>query len=1021
MAAKLEQSPEQTSSLPLLRDGQTSLVAPSQASPAPSPRHRAALWAQEVRQRLKRGDNLEEDVRTLKKELIAVFITALQQDSRSAWVFLHEVLCLLEPLKESLDFPEIKPEIVHYIERVLHHVTLHKERLFDLQISESLCKVFPKEVGKVNHYGTRPSNNYGAPVIKLSSVSPQKSSHTPRHGMLLPDNTNPYAPVLPREDEPMLFAKPLTIGDLRSSIAGVAMEMAARESIWSHHFGTVTTALATDIIDPPDQTKPDLQVSMTNRQTPRSSVSSLSGSQKDSKTPRIQEEKVIDMTGREAVEYFAKLHHIGKIQSIYFNKVENRHYRPYDLRSVAKNKADSEHYVFSTFGVLHVYPDQPSESLSLAEWQREAVLWTAVSSIPFFKQFLIRKMFCKWRYNKRYLDFLRRQDNLTANLLPAVPAFGAAILQVSRLLKELITVKFLPFDVDKTYQLADFENYVNYKNIQAEKFLEKFFRYCKMVMDVTAEESFKKLKYCEDQVKKKTVFSKDSLHMQRVKKENRAENLRKARSETGRLGNFVKLVDQVIVEHMFYICKNQVISFVDQVLKIGDEAPRDGFFKANLILTKQDVLGLSPPSDRFIKVLASTLKGIPTVLTCNAIPIDGSVPPDQDILGDDTESSAPTKSDAAKSVENVRIAERRKSTAKSSLKQDSHYNLGDRDKAMSSQATPAGETTAGETTTGEATDVESQVGMSKSVLGDDGVMLPDLPRQGTVTKEQDLMGVATPDLVVRADERRLVVMGEGFMGQYDPLSRANLEDKLDKDMEYQQALQEHSKIICAGLEEIDQYCERAAWIHPIHIFCKKWNDKSLKEFKGMAAYTIEQRLTELRQWSERIRNFDKSFSTENNLFYIDCMAIHEVLLPRLNYIYQEVVTFVAEEAKTLATSFCEEMEEVLQNMKDKRASVDAFARFAKNFNIYKKNAPQYQQRMEYIKSLFEVIRMGYRQLSPEEEKIEENVSAAGEAFMLQMQDASEFVNTQTPLMTKLLEDTFQVDWENFFMFFSLKI
>ncbi|XP_069111192.1 dynein heavy chain domain-containing protein 1-like isoform X2 [Argopecten irradians] len=713
------------------------------------------------------------------------------------------------------------------------------------------------------------------------------------------------------------------------------------------------------------------------------------------------------MTGREAVEYFAKLHHIGKIQSIYFNKVENRHYRPYDLRSVAKNKADPEHYVFSTFGVLHVYPDQPNESLSLSEWQREAVLWTAVSSIPFFKQFLIRKMFRKWRYNKRYLDFLRRQDNLTATLLPAVPAFGAAILQVSRLLKELITVKFLPFDVDKAYQLSEFENYVNYKNIQAEKFLEKFFRYCKMVMDVTAEESFKKLKYCEDQVKKKTVFSKDSLHMQRVKKENRAENLRKARSETGRLGNFVKLVDQVIVEHMFSICKNQVISFVDKVLKIGDEAPREGFFKANLILTKQDVLGLSPPPDRFIKVLASTLKGIPTVLTSNAIPIDGSVPPDQDTLGDDTESSAPTKSDAAKSVENVRIAERRKSTAKSSLKQDSHYNLGDRDKAMSSQATPAGETTAGETTTGEATDVESQVGISKSVLGDDGVMLPDLPRQETVTKEQDLMGVATPDLVVRADEGRLVVMGEGFMGQYDPLSRANLEDKLDKDTEYQQALEEHSKIICAGLEEIDQYCERASWIHPIHNFCKKWNDKSLKEFKGMAAYTIEQRLTELRQWSERIRNFDKSFCTENNLFYIDCIAIHEVLLPRLNDIYQEVVTFVAEEAKTLATSFCEEMEEVLQNMKDKRASVDAFARFAKNFNIYKKNAPQYQQRMEYIKSLFEVVRMGYRQLSPEEEKNEENVSAAGEAFMLQMQDASEFVNTQTPLMTKLLEDTFQ--------------
>lgn len=71
-------------------------------------------------------------------------------------------------------------------------------------------------------------------------------------------------------------------------------------------------------------------------------------------------------------------------------------------------------------------------------------------------------------------------------------------------------------------------------------------------------------------------------------------------------------------------------------------------------------------------------------------------------------------------------------------------------------------------------------------------------------------------------------------------------------------------------------------------------------------------MTEFRQWSERVRNFDKNFITENNLFVIDCTAIHEVLLPHLNDIYQEVVTYVAEEAKALAEGFCCEMKEVLE-------------------------------------------------------------------------------------------------------------
>ena len=54
-----------------------------------------------------------------------------------------------------------------------------------------------------------------------------------------------------------------------------------------------------------------------------------------------------------------------------------------------------------------------------------------------------------------------------------------------------------------------------------------------------------------------------------------------------RLGNFVKLVDQMVVEHLFHITKTQVLAFTDTVLAIGPLAPRDGFFKANLVFNKQ--------------------------------------------------------------------------------------------------------------------------------------------------------------------------------------------------------------------------------------------------------------------------------------------------------------------------------------------------------------------------------------------------------------------------------------------------
>ena len=99
------------------------------------------------------------------------------------------------------------------------------------------------------------------------------------------------------------------------------------------------------------------------------------------------------MNGRDAVEYFTTCYHTGKIKFMYFNIAPNRVYRPYDLIACAKNKANPEHYVFSTFGVLHVFPKQPAESQSLAEWQREAVLFNACSVLPFFKHYIIKKMF----------------------------------------------------------------------------------------------------------------------------------------------------------------------------------------------------------------------------------------------------------------------------------------------------------------------------------------------------------------------------------------------------------------------------------------------------------------------------------------------------------------------------------------------------------------------------------------------------------------------------------------------------
>lgn len=58
---------------------------------------------------------------------------------------------------------------------------------------------------------------------------------------------------------------------------------------------------------------------------------------------------------------------------------------------VPPNKVNSEHYIFSPFGVLHVHPVEGSEAMTLGTWHHSSVLWQQLQFIPFFKYFLLRK------------------------------------------------------------------------------------------------------------------------------------------------------------------------------------------------------------------------------------------------------------------------------------------------------------------------------------------------------------------------------------------------------------------------------------------------------------------------------------------------------------------------------------------------------------------------------------------------------------------------------------------------------
>ncbi|XP_077979356.1 dynein heavy chain domain-containing protein 1-like [Glandiceps talaboti] len=944
------------SKLPLLPDTRSLVSRSSTAMSTKSVNitQQVALWASDVIARIDESIKnkklvRDEDTRQLTIELVAVFITSLQQDSHPYWMYLYEVLNVVAPY---VDHIQPNQQVTHYLERLYHHSQTHKEQLFDIPLLDRMMTIFPKEMTRIQKSGGN-SRNYRTPLPpQLVVSSPRRSTQTQ---LRFSNGNNPFMLEHP-DDVDKVRPKPLCFGDLAKSLPAVVAETAKREAVWSEGYGLIAQAMQTDLPEPPvaESTAAKQGETGEERQTWPVDPALFKDDLTVSEDAEEKHEQP-PMTGKEVVELFGKGRHLGQVKFVYLNKAPSRHFRPYDLITVPKHKANpNEHWVMSCFGVLHVYKKKPAETMTLHEWHRECVLWSAITKLPFFKYFLVQKAFLRWKANMKFGDYCRIRNDLDNALIPNVPSFGAALLQISKLLQELGTIQFLPLELTQCYTLAQFEQNVLNKKKAAEALLEKFFNYCKLVVDMICEQTFDKLKFCENQARhQKAVQSKESLYVQRMKKEQREENLKLAKEEAGKLGNFVRLVDQMLLAHLVALARANISTFVGQTMQAGKEANRDGLYKTKLIFTAKSVLTLYPSKDKLLKAVSDILHSIPVVLCEMAQPMDVV-----------TQAPSPTL----------------KSESTNTRKRSSDKTLTPR--GGSEMATTAG---------------------SQSV---DTITHPTIASPVEATKSEDNIGVATPDLCVRPTTKMLID-GQGFMGQYSPLSKGNLADKLSNDEQVSEFLTLHKDIMISALADVDQFCKDHTWLADIHQFVRSWSLESCKVFKRAEAYTIETKLGEIRGWTEQVKNVDRFIVSENGLMYVDCGAIQEDIVPGLTGAFRDLLNYTANQAKGLSIAFSTEVKGVITGMKEKNTDIAAFAEYAKQYITYKNKTAALQAEVEYIKSLFEVIRLSYRALTSDEEKHEEKVWQSWEAFLLQLQDASDFVNTQTPIKSQELEETFQ--------------
>ncbi|EDV26240.1 uncharacterized protein TRIADDRAFT_54030 [Trichoplax adhaerens] len=493
----------------------------------------------------------EEDIAIIREHLTRLFVTVLGEESNEwQWSRLYEVLESLQPWSSS----------------IISHQS--KDTTSNNKITSA-----------VN--GSKQAEN----VTENASKSPRLNKQIPARNPLKEED-NPYVLKI-RDNQSYVPDDELKFRDINESLPVVLQEISQRESAWPNPVGATIAAMKLNLPDHVKETgeKPD-SIDRGSKDN-LISISISPRTKKILKDSRAEELKINTeiKTGWDILKLFAAGRHTGRLQFAYLNFDDStKDFRPYDLVAVPKNKINPEHFVMSCYGVLHVYPDQSAESLTLDEWQKEATIFNAITKIFFFRNFLLRKLFLRWRRNSKYSQFYKTRQIISRDLLLNNNSFYSAISQISR--------------------------------------------YSQKIMDKTFESSLDRLKHYEALCKKKQPITKESLYIMKQKADKRQQDLEDAKNEVRRLSHLASLIDYLTIESLVKMSRANITKFVTKTLS-DESTRRDALFKADLVFNSEDQLMLQPFQRHFRKIIASMLNDIPSIL-CEMIKTSQS--PDEPLV-----------------------------------------------------------------------------------------------------------------------------------------------------------------------------------------------------------------------------------------------------------------------------------------------------------------------------------------------------------------------------------------------------
>ena len=468
-----------------------------------------------------------------------------------------------------------EPDIIHYMHRTLHYADNTEFADGHIDIIQSLSALFPGVLDQCRKEKSL-SGSYNLPL----STSVARSRHLRRHQtrrrvVSLDSGLKKLLRYSPEQLAATFRGPRLQLNELVQAASAVSHELTLQTKTAlsiTHHPSPLQTINSTV----PEAPKPPL--SPVYHWQLEADKELPTGAREVDRTTKARKEKSLETklhTAYDVIAAFATGSLKAGAESVYLNSQLSSPWSPYNLTVVPKTRANPDHYLISKFGILHVQPGGSSDLQSFADWLHEAGLFSLCQQIPYFRQFLLRKMFRCWYRNVCYCQFVRLYSEVDRVGLRFFPNFHEAVDKIHRLNTELLNIPTHTLTPLGGYSADALEKNAEEMEAKTHRLLQRYFKYCKRVVSEAINTTRMQTEQLEEEKKHKPFVSDSPISVQVAQHAELEHKLGVARYRSSRLTDFVRLAEQMMTACLLQLARQSARGWVEDTLSLNKSLDTD--------------------------------------------------------------------------------------------------------------------------------------------------------------------------------------------------------------------------------------------------------------------------------------------------------------------------------------------------------------------------------------------------------------------------------------------------------------